>query len=146
MSLWQQTREHEATPGSGGYGCSPERPGRGAEGLVAGYGPESLVKETSLMEEIVKKENLIAALKKVEENGGAPGIDGMTIKELTPYLKKHWPRIREELLSGKYKPSPVRRVEIPKASGGTRKLGIPTVYSYYTSYSRVLEFYITKPC
>ena len=79
------------------------------------------------MEAIVERDNLRKALAQVERNKGAPGIDGMTVDDLAPYLKEHWPTIRAQLLDGTYKPQPVRRVEIPKASGGTRPLGIPTV-------------------
>jgi RNA-directed DNA polymerase len=80
-----------------------------------------------LWEQVWGRENLFAALKRVESNGGAPGIDGMTVKDLRPYLRDHWLEIREALESGAYKPSPVRRVEIPKPEGGIRLLGIPTV-------------------
>jgi RNA-directed DNA polymerase len=70
----------------------------------------------------------MAAYRRVVQNGGAAGVDGMTVKELMPYCRKHWARIREELLSGRYEPEPVRRVEIPKPDGkGTGALGIPTV-------------------
>ena len=79
------------------------------------------------MEAIVERDNLRKALAQVRRNKGAPGIDGMTVEDLASYLKDHWPAIRAQLLEGSYKPSPVRRVEIPKASGGTRPLGIPTV-------------------
>ena len=79
------------------------------------------------MEAIVEGENLKQALAQVKRNKGAAGIDGMSVDELAAYLKKHWPMIRAQLLEGTYKPQPVRRVEIPKASGGTRPLGIPTV-------------------
>jgi RNA-directed DNA polymerase len=79
------------------------------------------------MEAIVERNNLRKALAQVKRNKGAAGIDGMTVDELAPYLKDHWPTIRAQLLDGSYKPQPVRRVEIPKASGGTRPLGIPTV-------------------
>src|SRR5499433_2714850 len=79
------------------------------------------------MEAIVEGENLKQALAQVKRNKGAAGIDGMSVDELPAYLKKHWPMIRAQLLEGTYKPQPVRRVEIPKASGGTRPLGIPTV-------------------
>jgi RNA-directed DNA polymerase len=79
------------------------------------------------MEAVVERSNLLKALEQVQRNKGAPGIDGMTIAKLTPYLKEHWPAIRAQLLEGSYKPQPVRRVEIPKASGGKRALGIPTV-------------------
>ena len=63
----------------------------------------------------------------MKSNKGSPGIDGMTVDELPDYLKEHWPAIREQLLSGTYKPQPVKRVEIPKPDGGVRQLGIPTV-------------------
>ena len=80
-----------------------------------------------LWEQVLERENLTAALKRVEQNGGAPGIDGMTVKELRPYLKEHWGEIRETLEQQTYRPNPVRRVEIPKPDGGVRLLGIPTV-------------------
>ncbi len=80
-----------------------------------------------LMEEVVRGENLLAAHARVVANGGAPGVDGMTVDELMAYCREHWPRIREELLSGTYEPRAVRRVEIPKPGGGVRMLGIPTV-------------------
>lgn len=80
-----------------------------------------------LWEQVWTRGNLFAALKRVESNGGAPGNDGMMVKDLRPYLKGHWLEVREALESGAYKPSPVRRVEIPKPDGGVRELGIPTV-------------------
>src|SRR5205814_8226200 len=67
------------------------------------------------------------ALRRVKANKGSPGIDGMTVEELSGHLKEHWPVIREQLLNGTYTPQPVKRVEIPKPDGGMRKLGIPTV-------------------
>ncbi|MGX1211326.1 RNA-directed DNA polymerase [Bradyrhizobium diazoefficiens] len=79
------------------------------------------------MEDVVESENLKAALAQVKRNKGAAGVDGMTVGELSAHLKEHWPAIRAQLLDGTYKPQPVRRVEIPKASGGLRPLGIPTV-------------------
>ena len=85
--------------------------------------------ETSkLLEEVLRRENLILALHRVQSNKGAPGVDGMTVEALMPFLKTNWPRIREEMLSGMYIPAPVLRVEIPKPDGkGMRPLGIPTV-------------------
>src|SRR5579883_3302181 len=80
-----------------------------------------------LMEKIVSDENAALALLAVERNGGAGGIDGMEVKQLRPHLEKHWPMIRKRLLEGSYVPSPVKRVWIPKASGGERPLGVPTV-------------------
>jgi RNA-directed DNA polymerase len=84
-------------------------------------------REYQLMEEVLTKENLSKALKRVEQNQGAAGTDDMTVGELRAHLKQEWPRIRKELLEGSYKPKPVRRVMIPKAGGGERALGIPTV-------------------
>ena len=79
------------------------------------------------METIVKRNNMRRALEQVRRNKGAPGADGMTVDALASHLKEHWPAIRAQLFSGTYQPQPVRRVEIPKASGGTRLLGIPCV-------------------
>jgi RNA-directed DNA polymerase len=79
------------------------------------------------MEEIVDRENLKEALRRVKANKGSPGVDGMTVNQLDDYLKQQWPTVLEQLLSGTYKPKPVKRVEIPKPDGGVRKLGIPTV-------------------
>ena len=80
-----------------------------------------------MLEEVLGRENMLQALRRVERNRGAAGVDGMTVKEMRPYLKDHWPEIRRRLLSGTYEPEPVRRVENPKPSGGKRGLGIPTV-------------------
>jgi group II intron reverse transcriptase/maturase len=81
----------------------------------------------NLMEQVVGPENYRRALEAVERNQGAPGIDRMKTSELRAHLQVHWEKIRAKLLAGTYVPSPVRRVEIPKPSGGTRMLGIPTV-------------------
>ena len=78
-------------------------------------------------EAVFARENMQTALKRVESNKGAAGIDGMKVEDLRGYLKAHWLEVREALESGKYRPSPVRRVEIPKPDGGVRQLGIPTV-------------------
>ena len=81
----------------------------------------------SVMQEVLQADNFRKALRQVQANKGSPGIDGMTVDQLPGHLKEHWPRTRELLLQGRYKPQPVKRVEIPKPSGGIRKLGIPTV-------------------
>jgi len=85
----------------------------------------------SVMQEVLKPENLRKALSQVQANKGAPGIDGMTVEQLPGHLKSHWPGIKMLLLQGRYRPQPVKRVEIPKpggkGGGGIRKLGIPTV-------------------
>ena len=77
--------------------------------------------------QVLEKENLQRAWKQVKANKGAPGVDNMTIEEFPEYAFKHWEEIKTALLEGTYAPSPVKRVEIPKDSGGTRPLGIPTV-------------------
>ena len=87
----------------------------------------SPVEDEQVMEKVVDRNNLLTALRNVKRNGGSPGIDGMTVKELPEYLKRKWPKIRRQLMSGTYEPLPVRRVEIPKPGGGIRQLGIPTV-------------------
>ena len=92
--------------------AEPERP-------AAGLQPS--------MEAVVEPGNLKKALARVRRNKGAPGVDGMTVDELGDHLKAHWAEIRSRLLAGSYTPQPVRRVEIPKASGGVRLLGVPTV-------------------
>ena len=79
------------------------------------------------MEEVVRKENLLPALKRVKANKGSAGIDGMKVEDLGEHLKEHWPGIGQQLLSGQYEPQPVKRVMIPKPGGGMRMLGIPTV-------------------
>jgi RNA-directed DNA polymerase len=92
------------------------------------HAPECPASTNRLMEEVCERENLIEALRRVKANQGSAGVDGMTVEQLTDYLKQHWPTIRELLLSGSYEPKPVRRVEIPKPDGGgVRKLGIPSV-------------------
>ena len=71
-----------------------------------------------LMEQIVERGNLVRALKRVRANQGSPGVDGTTVDELPDYLREHWPAIREQLLTGRYQPSVVQRVKIPKPGGG----------------------------
>src|SRR5216683_2686305 len=90
----------------------------GTESFPAVHGPESPASTNRLMEEVCERENLKEALRRVKANKGSPGVDGMTVDEITGYLKQHWPAIREQLLQGTYEPQPVRRVEIPKPDGG----------------------------
>ncbi len=82
---------------------------------------------TSLMERVVDPENMERAYRRVVANKGAPGVDGMTVYQLTDHLKTYWPTLRERLLADQYHPSPIRATTIPKPKGGTRQLGIPTV-------------------
>ncbi len=106
---------------------APTAARKGTESLAAKRTAESPAITEHLMEEVCERENCKQALRRVKANKGSPGMDGMTVLELPGYLKQHWPAIREQLLSGTYKPQPVKRVEIPKPDGGVRKLGIPTV-------------------
>ena len=103
--------------------CFPE----GTESSGGKCGIESPAITEQLMEEVCERENCKQALKRVKANKGSAGVDGMAVQQLPAFLKQHWPTIREQLLSGTYRPQPVRRVEIPKPDGGVRKLGIPTV-------------------
>lgn len=75
---------------------------------------------------ILSRPNMLAAYRRVVRNGGSSGVDGVTVSQLAVHLRAHWPRVREELMSGRYRPKSVRGVEIPKPSGGVRLLGIPT--------------------
>ncbi len=108
-------------------GEAPTDLGEGTESPTGRRGTESPAITEQLMEEVCERENCKQALKRVRANKGSAGVDGMTVQQLPEHLKQHWPAIREQLLSGTYKPQPVRRVEIPKPDGGVRKLGIPTV-------------------
>ena len=118
--------DENASTNTGGKGRNPRLPDEGASKSTASQ-DNSEPREHQLMEEALTKENMTKAMKRVEQNQGAAGIDDMTVGELRIYLKQEWPRIRGELLEGRYKPKPVRRVMIPKAGGGQRALGIPTV-------------------
>lgn len=101
----------------------------GAEGVTA------WPMHGELLVRVLERENLQRALKQVRRNKGAPGIDGMSVDELPEYLKHHWPTIRCDILAGRYRPQPVRRVEIPKPDGRKRMLGIPTVLDRFIQQS-----------
>ena len=106
------------------------RAGVRVETATAGRGTErsgTREEQRCSMELVVERQNCFAALARVKANKGSPGIDRMTVGELPAYLELNWPRIREDLLAGRYRPQPVRRVAIPKPGGGERELGIPTV-------------------
>src|SRR5699024_10863433 len=83
--------------------------------------------EDKLIGKILSTDNMNEAARKVVANKGAPGVDGITVDQTRTFVKENWKRIRKEIIERKYKPQPVLRVEIPKPSGGIRKLGIPTV-------------------
>jgi len=120
------TEDENSSTSAGGRGRNPRLPDEGASKSTASR-EHSEPGESQLMEEVLTKENMTKAMKRVEQNRGAAGIDDMTVGELKACLKQEWPRIRGELLEGRYRPKPVRRVMIPKADGGERMLGIPTV-------------------
>ena len=80
-----------------------------------------------IMAQILDRENLVLALKQVKCNKGAPGVDGMTVEQLPRYLSRHWPSLKDQLRNGTYQPQAVKRITIPKANGGERHLGVPTV-------------------
>jgi RNA-directed DNA polymerase len=97
----------------------PQGPRLRVEACTAGNG-DARLGSGDLMERVWERRNLQGALKRVRQNAGSPGIDGMTIEELPACLRVHWLRLREELLAGRYQPPPVKRVAIPKPGGGER--------------------------
>ena len=112
---------------SEGRGQNPHRTRSGVSNTTASW-ERSRSETLQLMDAVVERKNMVAALRRVERNRGAPGIDKMTVDELRPYLQAHWSQIKAELLDDSYRPSSVREVMIPKPGGkGMRKLGIPTV-------------------
>jgi RNA-directed DNA polymerase len=115
---WPLEGRVELREKAGAPSISPASPGRRDDRLG--------VKE-EMLEKILSKDNLNLAYKKVKVNKGSPGVDGMTVEELLPYLKQQGETLRQRILAGEYQPQPVRRVEIPKPDGGVRQLGIPTV-------------------
>jgi len=126
----REGRRQQKTP----EGACPRKEVVKPQGAAGGPSPSSARggttprggRDSGLMEQVVARGNMLAALKRVERNGGAPGVDGIPTERLRDQIRAEWPRIREELLAGIYRPMPVRRVEIPKPGGGKRLLGIPT--------------------
>ena len=117
------------TPDASPDGSSrkPQEHGDGVSNVTART-DHSDPEPTQLMEAALSRENMLAAWRQVRANDGSAGVDEMTVQAAHLYLKDHWPAIREELLAGRYMPSPVRGVQIPKPGGkGMRQLGIPTV-------------------
>jgi len=123
----RQKNRRELNLGTGATGEARSDAAQATETRAAKTSLERPAVVRPSMEAVVERENLKKALAQVKRNKGAPGVDGMSVDDLASYLKEHWPTIRVQLLDGTYQPQPVRRVEIPKASGGTRPLGIPTV-------------------
>ena len=99
-----------------------------ARQTLAARGETAKDEAPSLIEEVLRRENVVKAYTRVVANSGAPGVDGMTVDDLLAHCREHWPRIREEIRRGAYRPAPVKTVKIPKPGGkGKRLLGIPTV-------------------
>src|SRR6201998_4332589 len=127
MTGTRQTIQYSLALEPVGRGETPVSSYQGAEPVVAKPAPESPASTEQLIEEVCGRENLVRAWKRVRQNKGSPGVDGMTVGDARGYLREHWPSIRSQLLEGTYQPKPVKRVEIPKPDGGVRKLGVPCV-------------------
>jgi RNA-directed DNA polymerase len=110
-----------------GRGEAARRDAQEVETITATAEPESPALAEHLMEAICEADNIEAALRAVVRNKGAPGVDGITVKQLPGMLKARWSEIEDQLLQGRYQPQPVLRVKIPKPDGGMRNLGVPTV-------------------
>src|SRR6266705_6275045 len=123
----RQKNQVELNLGTGAEGEARSAAARESEARTARTCLERPAVAGPSVEAVVERENLKEALAQVKRNKGAAGIDGMSVDALPAHLKEHWATIRAQLLDGTYQPQPVRRVEIPKTSGGTRPLGIPTV-------------------
>jgi RNA-directed DNA polymerase len=108
-------------------GEAQDAAGGRVESLFSPHENQSSTKPLTVIQEVLQPDNLEAALAQVQANKGSAGVDGMTVAQLPGYLRRYWPKVKQQLLEGTYKPQPVRRVQIPKPDGGVRKLGIPTV-------------------
>jgi RNA-directed DNA polymerase len=110
---------------------------RRGEAAVGASGRDTPVGDAGLMERVVERGHRRAALRRVKQNGGSPGIDGMTVEEWPGYLGEHGRQIRAALRAGTYRPQPVKRVEIPTPGGGVRNLGSPTVLDWFLQQARL---------
>src|SRR5215469_16521405 len=108
-------------------GRNLSRAATGAEARTATGGETKPEAAQGLLEAALERSNMMRAYQRVVDNKGAPGVDGLTVSELKPWLQAHWAKIKQALLAGEYLPAAVRKVEIPKPQGGVRILGIPTV-------------------
>ena len=124
MNILQQLKQHELNLEFAEESISRDF---SSEMYIASHLSESPTGRIRLLESILERENMRRALQRVKSNKGAPGIDKMTVEQLPVYLKRHWIKIRQAILDGRYDPLPVRRKEIPKPDGGIRVLGIPSV-------------------
>ena len=135
MQAIQQKTQQALDLGRGATGEARSASSQETEVCAARSSLERPAVDGPSMEAVVERENLKKALARVKRNKGAAGLDGMSVDDLPGYLKEHWPTIRAQLLEGTYQPQPVRRVEIPKATGGTRPLGIPTVLDRFIQHA-----------
>lgn len=127
VSLGRARHQKPGQPGRAERGRGDAAPGIGrGEARLARHEPEGLGR-AHLLSQALARANLVLAWKRVRANRGSAGVDGLTCEATAVPLQTHWPRLREELLAGSYRPQPVRRVQIPKPGGGMRELGIPTV-------------------
>jgi retron-type reverse transcriptase len=128
----------------------PERPGKAGDGIAedtdaarradAACDEHAKDRISVNLERVLSRESMWRAYDRVVGNGGAPGVDGVTVDDLKPVLQARWEVIRKELLDGTYRPSPVRKLEIPKPGDGVRTLGIPMVVD------RLIHRPCIKPC
>ena len=124
MNSWQQWKQLEL------YSQHPSQTASrdtSSEEFIASRVSESPTGQVRLMESICERNNMRCAIRRVIKNAGAPGVDGMTVRQIKRHLKRHWRKIEKALLDGTYRPMPVRQKEIGKPGGGVRLLGIPTV-------------------
>lgn len=126
LNIADTATENALLTGEGSGRIPPKSPVE-AMPVTAGTGSLPSGADVDLMSAVLARGNMLRAHDRVRRNKGAPGVDGMTVEALKPYLKAHWPEIKQQLLDGCYRPQPVRRVEIPKPGGGVRMLGIPCV-------------------
>ncbi len=137
--------KEETSQAEKAMGESHAQTAKGSEISVTNQNSEMLLQQNiKLMEEILNRENLKLAYETVVKNKGCAGIDGIKVSQLKEYLKGQWPKIKQQLLIGTYKPKPVKRVEIPKSGGGKRMLGIPTVLDRFIQQAvlQILQFYV----
>jgi hypothetical protein len=126
MSMWRASHQKPARAGRPGVGRDESACGSGrGEARRPRHEPKGT--GSALLLAALARENLQRAWKRVRANKGVAGVDGLDINQTAEHLRTAWPAIREQLLSGTYRPSPVRRATIPKPEGGERELGIPTV-------------------
>ncbi len=127
VSLGRAGHQKPGQPGRAERGWGEDPPGIGRDEARLVRGEVEGLGRADLLAQALARANLVLAWKRVKANRGSAGVDGLTVQETADYLKAQWPRIREELQAGRYRPQPVRRVQIPKPGGGLRELGIPTV-------------------